>query len=77
MIWSYLAIFLVGVALTARLAAWRSRQSITAGIGTALAGLAILSGFSIGWAIAPVSVVVLALAAAPHLSPVRPPLNER
>ena len=77
MIWSYLAIFLVGLALTARLAAWHSRHSITAGIGTALAGLAILSGFSIGWAVAPVALVVLALAAAPHLSPVRPPPNER
>ena len=58
-------------------AAYRSRQSITAGIGTALAGLAILSGLSIGWAIAPVALVVLALAAAPHLRPAPPPPNER
>jgi hypothetical protein len=68
MMWSYLAIFLVGLALTVRLAAWRSRHSITAGIGTALAGLAILSGFSIGWVIAPVALLVLALAVHPHLA---------
>jgi hypothetical protein len=68
MILLYLTILLAGIALTIRLATWRSRHAITAGIGTLLAAFAILTGFSIGVFVAPVAVIVLAVAAAPHLS---------
>ena len=67
MIWVYVTVLLVGLALTIRLAAWRSRHAITAGIGTLLAAFAIITGFSIGVYVAPLAVIVLALAAAPHL----------
>jgi heme/copper-type cytochrome/quinol oxidase subunit 3 len=67
MIWLYVTILFVGIALTIRLATWRSRHAITASIGTLIAAFAILTGFSIGFIIAPVAVIVIAAAAAPHL----------
>jgi hypothetical protein len=67
MIWLYLTILIIGIALTIRLAAWRSRHAITAGIGASFAGFAVLSGFSIGYIIAPVALLIIAAAAAPHL----------
>lgn len=67
MILLYLTILLAGIALTVRLATWRSRHAIAAGIGTFLAAFAILTGFSIGVFVAPLAVIVLAAAAAPHL----------
>lgn len=63
----YSTLLLAGLALTIRLATWRSRHAITAGIGTLLAAFAILTGFSIGVYVAPLAVIVLAVAAAPHL----------
>ena len=63
----YLVIVLLGVALTARLAAWRSRHAWTAGAGTLLGVLAALGGFSIGPLVAPVALLALALAAGAHL----------
>ena len=73
MIWLYLTILGVGLALTLRLTAWRSRHAVTAGIGSSLAALAVLSGFSIGYLIAPWALLIIAAAAAPHLvrSPTR------
>ena len=67
MIWLYLTILILGITLTIRLAAWRSQHAITAGIGTLFAGLAVLSGFSIGYIIAPVALLMIAAAAVPHL----------
>jgi hypothetical protein len=64
MILVYLTMVLVGLALTIRLATWRSRHTITAGIGSLLAVLAIVGGLSIGVYVAPLAVVVLAGAAA-------------
>jgi hypothetical protein len=65
----YALLGLLGFALTARLMTWRSRHALTAGTGTALAALAIVTGFSIGVYLAPVALLVLALAAVPHLRP--------
>ena len=67
MIGVYVAILLVGCGLTIRLGTWRSRHAITAAIGTVLAAFAILTGFSIGFMVAPLALIVLALAAMPHL----------
>ena len=69
MIWLYLTILVVGCGLTIRLGTWRSRHVITAGIGTFLAAGAILTGFSIGFIIAPLALIILAFAAMPHLKP--------
>ena len=66
----YTAVAVIGLALTVRLVTWRSPHAITAGAGTVLAALAIVSGFSIGVYLAPIALLVLALAAAPHLRPV-------
>ena len=67
MIWLYLTILIIGIALTIRLTVWRSRHGITAALGTSLAVLAVLSGFSIGYIVAPVALLIIAAAAAPHL----------
>ena len=65
----YVVIAVIGVALTTRLFMWRSRHAITAGIGTFLAVFAIISGFTIGWIVAPIALLVLAFAVARHLRP--------
>ena len=67
MILLYLTILIIGLALTIRLASWRSQHAITAGIGTLLAAFAVLSGFSIGYLVAPLALLVIAAAATPHL----------
>ena len=67
MIFLYLTILIIGIALTIRLAIWRSQHGITASIGTALAALAVLTGLGGGFIIAPIALLVIAAAAAPHL----------
>ena len=69
MIWLYLTILLIGCGLTIRLATWRSRHVITAGAGTVLAAVAVLTGLSIGFVIAPLALAVLGAAVVPHLKP--------
>ena len=61
-IFIYGVLLLAGMVLTARLAVRRSRCVIGATVGTALAGLAILGGFSIGLHVAAVAAVVLIVA---------------
>ena len=77
MIVLYLTILIIGIALTIRLATWRSRHAITAGIGTSLAALAVLSGLSIGFLFAPLALLVIAAAAAPHLRSLSTTASER
>lgn len=67
MIWLYLTILAIGLALTIRLVTWRSRHAATAAIGTSLAALAVLSGLGSGFIIAPVALLIIAAAAVPHL----------
>ncbi len=59
MVWLYVALFVAGIVLTIKLGRRRSRHVITAAIGTALAFLAILAGFSIGVLLAPLALVLL------------------
>ena len=63
MIWIYLAEVLVGVLITVRLTRQHSRQAYVAGVGVALGLLAILTGFSIGFLIAPVAALLIVVAA--------------
>ena len=63
MIWIYLAVVLVGVLITVRLARQHSRQAYVAGVGVGLGLLAILTGFSIGFLVAPVAALLIAVAA--------------
>jgi hypothetical protein len=69
MIWLCFTVFLIGCGLTLRLARWRSRHTYTAAAGTLLAALVILTGFSIGFVVAPVALLVIAAAVVPHLKP--------
>ncbi len=59
----YLSLAIAGLVLTVLLARRRSRHALTAVVGTVLGGLAVLGGFSIGILLAPVSLVVLLVAA--------------
>ena len=63
MIGLYLLLVLSGIVVTAMLAVRRSRHAITAGVGTLVAILSVLSGFSIGIYLAPVALLLLLLAA--------------
>ena len=63
MILLYLLLVLSGLVVTTMLAVRRSRHATTAGIGTLVAFLSILSGFSIGIFLAPVALLILLLAA--------------
>ena len=63
MILLYLLLALSGVVVTTMLAMRRSRHATMAGIGTLVAFLSILSGFSIGIFLAPVALLILLLAA--------------
>lgn len=67
MIWTYITIVIVSIALTVRLASWRSPHALTAGIGTVFAVFALLAGFSIGFLIAPVALLTISAAVIPHL----------
>ena len=68
----YLAMTVVGLALTVTHSRRRSARAWVAGLGTLLAGFAILSGFSIGHYVALVAGLVLLAAAVPvrHRGPV-------
>jgi hypothetical protein len=63
MILLYLLLALSGIVVTTMLAVRRSGHAVTAGIGTLVAFLSILSGFSIGIYLAPVALLLLLLAA--------------
>jgi hypothetical protein len=63
MIWTYALLILTGLCLTVLLAHRRSRHAVTAGVGTVVAIVALLGGFSIGIYIFPVALVLLALSA--------------
>jgi hypothetical protein len=67
MLLPYLLLTVLGLGLTARLVTWRSPHALTAGAGTMLAAFSVVSGFSIGVYVAPVALLVLALAVVPHL----------
>jgi hypothetical protein len=61
-IWVYLLLLIAGLLLTARLLARRSWQACTAAMGTLVAGLAVLGGFSIGIYLAAVAAILLIVA---------------
>lgn len=65
----YMVLAVLGAGLTARLLTWRSPHALTAGTGTILAALAIVTGFSIGIYVATVALLLLARAVLPHVQP--------
>ena len=71
MIWLYLLLILAGLILTVHLARRRSRQVWVAALGTVLACLAVVTGFSIGPLVALVAAALLALAVVRSRSPAR------
>ncbi|HYD53402.1 MAG TPA: hypothetical protein VEA99_12270 [Gemmatimonadaceae bacterium] len=68
MIWTYAMLVLGSGAITAAL--WRRRASSAsiAALATAMAAISLLAGFSIGWAIAPVAILLLTVAVVRHLA---------
>jgi hypothetical protein len=60
---TYLSLVFAGLILTVLLAHRRSRHAFTAGAGTLLGALAVLTGFSIGIFLAPASLLLLLVAA--------------